>query len=369
MWIPHQTWLNRYGITRDKHLIENLKSKHEIHIIQHTHPSNYNFLTFIKPKLLIDSLKDWIIFKDGLYHHHIRHLYFTRFNMIVKFNNRIFQRKIREIIKEFGIELLVCGPNYYLHGYPPFDLSIPIVFDYLDFLADFKNPNIENSKVLYNYIENSSGILCVSQALIDSINDKYKNKTYYLPNGVDLKFFQSFKDFEKKEDLKYISLIGLSISESLFFLDIFPEIKKYKNNIKMLLVGGGHRLPPIKNYLKKYKNYRDYILTNYIPYEKIREYFNMTDVGLYPTLKNHYFDSACPLKVMEYSAALKPVVSTDLTELRNLNFPNVFLAKPTKKDFIEKILLALDYKGPFPNLKEFDWKYLSGKLENIFKNI
>ncbi len=369
LWIPHQTWLNRGGITRDKHLIENLKGKHEIHVIQHTQPFQNNIKSFIKPKNLINSLEDWTIFENGIYHHHIRHIYFTRFKPFLKINNTIFRSKIKKIIKDYSIEVIFCGPSHYLHGYPPFNINIPIVFDYVDFLHDFSDPNIENTKILSNYYKHSTKILCVSKTLIESIPTSYRSKAIYLPNGVDLDFYKSYNYENKRKKYKFITLIGLNISESLFYIDIFPEIKKKVQNAKMLLVGGGIRYPIIKQYILKRKNPEDFILTGFIDYENIRKYFYMTDVGLNPTLKNRYYDSACPLKVMEYTAASKPVVSTNLEELRRLNFPNIFLAEPTSQDFQNKVIDALNYNGSFPDLKEYDWKYLSNKLEAILKNI
>lgn len=272
-------------------------------------------------------------------------------------------------MKNYNIEVIICGPNHYLHGYPPFNISIPIVFDYLDFLHDFNDMNKENIKILMEYYKNATKILCISHTLIDSIPPQYREKAEYLPNGVDLNFFKSYKYFEKEKETKIISLIGLSVSKSLFYLDIFPKIKKEIDNIKLMLVGGGVRLPMIKKYISKKKNKSDYILTGYIPYKQIRKYFFMSDVGLYPTLQNLYYDSACPIKIMEYSASNKPIVSTGLKELRILNFPNVFLAKPNAENFIENIKKALNYEGPFPNLEDFDWGNLSKKLEKIIHNI
>lgn len=368
LWVPHQTWLNRSGITRDKHLIENLKQRHEIHIIQHTQPYENNIPSFFKPKNMIESIKNWDYYDNGLYHHHIPHIYFTRIKPFLRINNRIFKKKIREIIKDYKIEVILCGISHYLHGYPPFDISIPVVFDYLDFLHDFDDPNKENKKILEEYLENAEKILCVSKTLLEDLEPIFQKKASYLPNGVDLEYYKSY-NFNKTSKVKYISLIGLNISESLFYLDIFPKIKEKVENIKMILVGGGIRYPVINKYIKKNKDKSDFILTGFIPYENIRKYFFLTDVGLYPTLKNRYYDSACPLKVFEYTAAEKPIVSTDVKELNSLNFPNVYLAKPTTQDFLDKVIEALEYKGSYPDLKEFDWKNLSKNLEKLLKNI
>jgi len=363
--------LNRHGFTRDKHFIKNLAKtkRHEIHVIQHTQPYQNKILSFINPPLLMESFKDWTIFKDGIYHHHLRHVYFTRFHQILKFNNLLFKKSIKKIVKEYKIEVMICGPNHYLHGYPPANLGIPLIFDYLDFLHDFKDPNRENTEILSGYYKKATKILCISKTLIESMPPEYKEKSVYLPNGVDLEYYKSYKSTKKRSDIKYISLIGISISESLFYLDILPKLKEKIGDTKLLLVGGGPRLPQIVKYIKQKKNREDYILEGFIPYEKIRKYFYLTDVGLYPTLKNRYYDSACPLKVFEYSAAGKPVVSTGLEELKRLKFPNVFLANPTPKDFINKISDAINYHGSFPNLNNFTWENLTRKLEDILKNI
>ncbi len=219
------------------------------------------------------------------------------------------------------------------------------------------------------YYKNASKILCVSKTLINSIPSEYKDKVIYLPNGVDLDLYQSSNYLMKDKDTIYISLIGISVSESLFYLNIFPKIKQKIGDVKLLLVGGGPRFPLIQNYIKNKKNKSDYILTGYIPYKQIREYFYLSDVGLYPTLQNRYYDAACPLKVMEYSAVSKPVVSTDLEELKILNFPNVFLAKPNAQDFVDKIEKALNYNGPYPSLEEYTWKFLSRKLDKALKKL
>ncbi len=361
--------MSRGGVTRDKHFIKHLKNRHEIHVIQHSQPYENKISKFFNPNNLYGSLKDWMVYKEGIYHHHLRHLYFTRFDIALKFNNYILKKKIKKIVKDFGIEIIICGPNHYLHGFPPFDLPIPLVFDYLDFLHDFNNPNKENEVIIHKYYENANKILCVSNTLLESIKPEWREKAVYLPNGVDLNFYKSFKYSNDDRKFKYISLIGLNISESLFYLNIFPKIKEKINDVKLLLVGGGIKYPVINNYINRFKDKADYVLTGFIPYNKIREFFYMTDIGLYPTLQNMYYHSACPLKIFEYSAALKPVVSTDLMELRKLNFSNVYLAKPTADDFIKKIVMAFQHKDSFPNLEKFDWDYLSKKLEKVIKSI
>jgi glycosyltransferase involved in cell wall biosynthesis len=150
-------------------------------------------------------------------------------------------------------------------------------------------------------------------------------------------------------------------------LDAFPIIKEKIPNLQFLIVGDSHLLPEMKRKARKYNG--DIIFTGWINYDEIQDYFAALDVGIYPVGKNVYFDSACPIKILEYTAANKPVVSTDLKELHNLNFPNVIFAEPNPKDFSEKIVMALNTNVEYPDLKEHDWDVLTRKLEKILVSV
>ena len=94
-----------------------------------------------------------------------------------------------------------------------------------------------------------------------------------------------------------------------------------------------------------------------------------TDVGLYPGDANPYFDAACPIKILEYSAAGKPVVATDLAELRRLAFSNVYLAPPTPDAFGAAIVRALNERTAMPDLAAFDWDTLTAQFEDACEEL
>ena len=98
-----------------------------------------------------------------------------------------------------------------MHGYPPFSINIPIVFDYVDFLHDFYDPNIENTKILSNYYKHSTKILCVSKTLIESIPTSYRSKAIYLPNGVDLDFYKSYNYENKRKNSTKLTYVILNL--------------------------------------------------------------------------------------------------------------------------------------------------------------
>jgi glycosyltransferase involved in cell wall biosynthesis len=362
LWIPHATWL-RKGRQRAQYFIERLKEKHEIHILAWTEPKGPRARYFLNPIIHVRALNDWTKEDNGIYIHHFRRFCLSRFNTIRKSNEFFFQKKIKKIIKEHSIDMIICGPNYYLNGFPPFNLNIPIIFDYSDYIT--------NQKIKETYLAEADAVICASHLLHNEAK-KYNKNCFYIPNGIDLARFKKTnpKRVKKKYDLegqKVVSLIGITCSKSLYFLDAFPMIKKKIPDLKFLIVGNSYLLPEMERKAKKYVD--DIIFTGWIDYNEIQDYFAASDIGTYPVDKNIYFDSACPIKILEYTAARKPVVSTNLRELHNLNFPNVVFCNPNPADFSEKIIKALNTKFDFPDLKEYDWDVLTEKLEKIMNHL
>lgn len=360
LWIPHGTWLKSVR-QRDQYFIEKLKDKHEIHTLTWSEPKGPRIRYFLNPIIHIKALQEWSKRENGVYLLHFRRVCLSRFSMVRNINEHFFQKKIREIIKEYNIDIIICGPNYYLNGFPPFDINIPIIFDYLDYVS--------NEAVKRVYLEKSDAVLCASNVLQEE-SKRYNKNSFYLPNGVDLNKFKKANPERIRskyglENTKIVSLIGLTCSKTLYFLDALPEIKKSVPNIKYLIVGDNYLLPKMRRKVKKFSG--NVIFTGWVDYTEIQDYFATSDVGIYPVDKNIYFDSASPIKIFEYTAAKKPVVSVDLKELKCLNFPNVLYAKPSIKDFSEKIIEALNKEYEYPESNQFDWGVLASRLEEILE--
>lgn len=362
LWIPHATWLKK-GRQRNQYLIERLKNRHGIHILAWTEPKGPRLRYFLNPLVHLKALKEWTKKEDGVWFHHFRRFCLSRFDFFRMLNESFFQRKIREIVDEYGIEVIIYGPNYYLHGFPPFDLDIPLLFDYSDYVND--------AEVRDTYLKKSAAVLCVSKVLHEDAK-KYNNNCFYLPNGIDTEKFKNTDTLKVRkkyglEKNKLISLIGITCSKSLYFLDAFPLIKKKVPDIKFLIVGDSYLLPEMKRRVKSYKE--DVIFTGWVDYNEIPDYFAATDVGTYPVDENIYFDSACPIKILEYTATKKPVVSTNLAELRNLKFSNIIFAESNAKDFADMVISALINSFEYPDLTDYDWKNLAEELERILNQI
>ena len=277
-------------------------------------------------------------------------------------NEWLFQRQVRKILAKERFDLLAYGLSHKAVGLPPFDVAVPRVFDYLDLCV---YPEVEAA-----YLRHSDLVLCTSRVLVDRVRG-LGGRPHYLPNGVDRERIASGRSEAVRRELdlvgkKVVSLIGLTYSRSLFFIDAMAEAARAEPDIVFLAVGAGGLLPheglgPVEARCRE-RGVR-FVATGFVPHDAVADYFMATDVGLYPGDANPYFDAACPLKILEYSAAGKPVVATDLAELRRLAFPNVYLAPPEPSAFAAAIVRALNERTSMPDLTAFDWDVLAREFE------
>ncbi|TMB95063.1 MAG: glycosyltransferase family 4 protein [Chloroflexi bacterium] len=360
LWIPHLPWARMTG-QREWHLIRRLLPRgHEVHVVT---------WDLVRPKTLLRTIAPGTERDGTLVIHRAPRLpnpigRLTR-NYARGFlpNEWLFRRHVREIAAAGSFDLFVYGISHKAVGLPPFDVPLPRVFDYLDLVV---YPDIEEA-----YLCNSDMVLCTSGVLVDRVRS-LGGRPQYLPNGVDAARIASGRaDIARRklglEGKTVVSLIGLTCSPTLFFIDAIAAAARAVPNIVFVAVGGAGWLP--HEGLGRFearcrKRGVPFIATGPLPHDAVADYYAATDVGLYPGDANPYFDAACPLKVLEYSAAGKPVVATDLAELRRLAFPNVYLAPPTPEAFAAAIVRALGERTAMPDLAPFEWDALALQFES-----
>jgi glycosyltransferase involved in cell wall biosynthesis len=82
-------------------------------------------------------------------------------------------------------------------------------------------------------------------------------------------------------------------------------------------------------------------------HEELPDYIRRFDVGIVPYLHNNYTATVVPTKIIEYLAAGKPVVSTNLPEVNTFNGKHeVIVTSPNSSaEFVASIERALDSSG------------------------
>lgn len=364
LWVPHSP--SEPGAhRRDQYFIQFLKDRHKIYTL-----TWQTWQSGDRLKAVIAGLRFYPLKIDDLDAFHVRRIpdfmrpFRKKDYKNVTINEHFFHQDIRKIVRECNIDLVIAGPTSFMTGYPPFDLDVPLIFDYLD-CADWEAKPDHPEKT---YMEKSDAILCVS-SIAKERAELYDKPSLYLPNGADIDKMRSASGeaVRKKlglENNKVVSLIGLTCSPRLYFLESVLEAKKQIPELKCLLVGHS---PAIEEALSKIPNYKDtFLFTGPVPYADIASYFAASDVGMYPVDEAVYYSAASPIKIFEYTAAGKPVVVPHITEAERLNFANLVFASPDVKSYADGIVRAFDHPAvDVPEIDNFDWEYLSEQLDKF----
>jgi len=261
-------------------------------------------------------------------------------------NNREFIKKyIPKIIKEQKIIVWVTWPKQY--AYIPQYFPDSIVFDFVDDIPRW-------TKDVSPMIKMADQVFVTATSLKKYMDSHFPNKKYkMIPNGCDLKHFQQFKDRkpEKPEELlnykgpivtyvgawapwvdkQLMKELAISIPDALITV-VGPEFgMKYEEiapNVKFL----GHQ-----------------------PYDKLPAYLYYSNICLIPFKMNRTTLATNPIKMYEYLATGKPVVATNLPEVKDV--PNVFIGQNTTS-FIEQVKELLASSGQINDqLKVDEWLF------------
>lgn len=268
-----------------------------------------------------------------------RYPFFHRLNYTLLFPNLIFDR----FKKIFHNSIIFVNNLLWFWTLKKIDSSIPLIYDRADDLKVFYP--YEKIRIYYEKLENIflkkvKLTLVVSKNLKKEIEEKCpSSKILLLSNGVsdewtlfssrELKTNQLFKNIKKP----IIGFIG-----SLFWWIDLNLIEKCLQNFPdftFILIG------PYKGDIKKLSKYSNILLLGPQPYSFIPYYINTFDVCLIPFKKDDVSYAADPVKLYEYLALGKPVVST--IEWQNDPYlKNLIYFASNEKEFVEKIKIALN---------------------------
>ncbi len=99
--------------------------------------------------------------------------------------------------------------------------------------------------------------------------------------------------------------------------DLVLDVAARLPRVTFLLVGGGRRWARIHDTIGK-RGLSNIHLTGPVPYREAMSYVAGMDVCLLPFTRDAVSDGSCPLKLFEYAALRKPVVSTRTREIEQI---------------------------------------------------
>jgi len=216
-----------------------------------------------------------------------------------------------------------------------------------------------------------------------------KEKVKILLNGISLE--NTIVDREKLGNLKS----NISIEDDDFvilymgylydfaglkeIIDYYnADVKSGKLNIKFLIVGDGGIYNRLINHVKEI-NADWVILTGKVPFFEITEYIELADLCLMSFELNDVTKDITPVKVMEYMAMKKPVLSTSLPSVvSEIGKNNGVIFTQNQKELVEKIKDLTKEKEKLKNLglqgyelieKSYIWPNIMKDLKKIILDL
>lgn len=363
LWVPHNpTGDQAWDGSRQYHLLRHLGRAHDLH-----------WVTWSQSKRLADA-RQWGRWtsevRDGGTEYRIQ-LAPNFYRLLTKvypqqghvaLNQTLFREAIRRIIRAIRPDVLVYGASHHWTGFPPFDTGLPMVYDHVDFSPQY---------VEAAYTRAASAVVTVSEALSAAVA-QYHRPTTLIPNGVDLERYTSVDRQQAKAKLgmngfTVVSLIGLTCSPTLYFVEAIAALQKKLPRVLLLVVGAGKTQEAIAQRAKEL-SIRNLRLPGHIPNGEVHWQFAATDVGLYPGEDTPYYRHALPLKIVEYSASGAQVVSSPVDMFRH-GWPNVRLTEPTALAFEEAVLAVLDAPQSSSELTAYDWRTLACRFDAVLQGV
>lgn len=229
-------------------------------------------------------------------------------------------------------------------------------------------------------------ITAVSQGLCDFVANTFGRKAHLLPNGTGVSRFREVKKSDVEELRRKHGLTGKFIFGCIGnwgpwmnlgrLIKVFQKLNTEMRDAVLLLIGPGKE---IEFYQPRIKD-KAIIFMGAVPPEDIERYFCLLDVSILPKVKNEWQDMAFHIKIIEYTAARKIIVSTPLTEIKRLNFPNIIFpacyscaadrASQNEEEWVNALKTArkMQWQREWDKLVEkYDWEEICGQLGKIIE--
>lgn len=206
-----------------------------------------------------------------------------------------------------------------------------------------------------------------------------ENKFEIISNGVDTNLFRNHGSNIKKElgfDGFIIGYVGV-LREWIDFEPIFSILNDLDNDIKMVIVGKEGRFKENVEMAKIYGLEDRVKFTGMIPYSQVPKYISAMDICLMPFRYSAISENAVPLKLFEYMACEKPIISTRLFSIEKVAHNNILYASD-KYEWKNKIITLFEDGELRKKMgiigrrfveKNHDWEMIVKKMEQILFGI
>lgn len=206
-----------------------------------------------------------------------------------------------------------------------------------------------------------------------------KSKYKVISNGVDTNLFKNCGNALREElglDGFLIGYVGV-LREWIDLETIFSILPELNPEIKIVVVGKEGQFEKNLKLVKKYGVDDRVIFTGMVPYLQVPKYISAMDVCIIPFKYGLISENAVPLKLFEYMACEKPIISTRLEGISEVARDRVLYAS-NSDEWKNKINQLYDDVGLQKKIgaqgrkfvrQNYDWSKMTQKMEKTLMNI
>ncbi len=273
-----------------------------------------------------------------------------------------FSRKAIEYLWQNDLDIV--------HAHTPFSLGqlgyyysvikkVPFIHTYHTLYPEYVKTYIMKGKVLTpQMVKKLSAAFSNRCDLTIAPSEKIKkllisygaeNKIKVLPTGLDLENFRTIKknNFRKKYNLnekdKVLVYVGRLAKEKNidFLIKVTAELKKFDNNIKLIIIGDGPVIDSLKELAKKLNLQKEVLFTGYFKKDQVIKAYQSSDLFVFASKTDTQ-----GMVILEALACALPVVAVKDLAFTNMvkQGVNGFLVRENKKEFASKALEILNNK-------------------------
>jgi len=294
------------------------------------------------------------------------------------------EKRIGEYCKKNKIDICYC--RAYRTTYYNIENEIPTIME--SHTPNVKHPDLQRV-IKLSHSEYFKGLVTISDILkLNFIKAGMPgDKILVLQDGVDI---ESFQNLTEREEIREMLKLPNNRKIVVYCGSLFPDkgiehiilVSKNLPDVIFLLVGGrDQQIRMWKKYTDSYK-IKNIQFTGFVENSKVPFYLKAADALIMPykteqKIKIMDINTTSPLKLFEYMAAKKPIISTNIPAISRTITHGVdgLLAGPNNiqelTHFVEivledKLLAEKLTENAYGKVQDYDWKERGKKILNYF---
>jgi glycosyltransferase involved in cell wall biosynthesis len=218
-----------------------------------------------------------------------------------------------------------------------------LVYQRTDRFEEYPNVDANTIKAYDRKLKTTADLtIFVSKALFDAESVQCK-KAIYLDHGVDFDFFSSAENNKNiPDEMRGIRrpIVGFfgGIDDHTSDIDFIEKVVDLLPEMSFVFIGKA------SSDCSRLMSKKNVWMLGQKPYEQIPYYGKCFNVAIMPWRQNRWIEACNPIKLKEYLAIGKPVVSTPFPELQK--YQDVVYQAKTPREFAEYIKKAIVEDSP-----------------------